>query len=93
MHLVKGPYTNSDKIIVVHKWDWDHKQPSNKDFAKIKRFDPNQQLVPREVGKQKVQKKPSYSFQIQVHLLKMDMVDVFNSKDEGMVIPHQRDIT
>jgi hypothetical protein len=44
---------------------------------------------PREVGKQKVKKKPSCSFQIQVHLLKMDMVDAPNSKDEGMVIPHQ----
>jgi hypothetical protein len=46
-------------------------------------------LVAREVGKQKVQKKPFYSFQIQVHLLKMNMVDAPNYKDEGMVIPHQ----
>ncbi len=79
---------------MVHKWNWDHRHPYNKDFARSKGFDPNQHLVPREVGKQKVQKKPSYSFQIQVHLLKMDMVHATNFKDEGLVIPHQNlDVT
>lgn len=93
-YIQSGPYTNNDKFIVVHNWNWDHRHPYNKDVARSKGFDPNQHLVPREVGKQKVFKKPSYSFQIQVLLLKMDMVHAPNSKGEGMVIAHQNlDVT
>jgi hypothetical protein len=36
-----GPYTNNDKFIEVHKWNWDHIHPYNKDFARSKGFDPN----------------------------------------------------
>ncbi len=75
---------------MVHKWNWGN--PITKTLQEAK------DLIPIGtwfiVGKQKVQKKPSYSFQIQVRFSKMDMVDVLNSKDEGMVIPHQNsDVT